>query len=165
MTSLANPALAGLQDIQTPAEIGLWPFAYGYWIALILILSCIAVTIIWYKNRRKIHAAKNAALTELTKLELQNEQFVYEVSAILKRAALSYSPRSQVAQLSGNDWYKWLNEQVSTPQDELCELLAKRFQANAFSDADKTQLRNCAERWIKSALPLKKAVKSEDATC
>ncbi|MDR8523343.1 DUF4381 domain-containing protein [Shewanella fidelis] len=165
MTTQANPALAALQDIQTPVEIGAWPLAYGYWITLALIICSLGLITYWLIKRRQTHAAKNAALAELAALELQHEQFVDQVSSILKRAALSYSPRTQVAQLSGDNWYKWLNAQVSSPQNELCELLAKRFQANPFSDAEKSKLRASAQRWIKSALPLKKAAKSEESTC
>ncbi|ABZ77227.1 conserved hypothetical protein [Shewanella halifaxensis HAW-EB4] len=154
MTNPVNPALASMQDIQTPIEIGLWPLAYGYWISLLIIILVATLLIVWFKKRRQVSAAKRAALVELAKLNMHSEQYVTEVSSILKRAAMSYCSRSQVAQLCGDDWDHWLNAQVATPQDELCRLLAMRFQPLSLSDEDKQALKHHAQNWLKGALPL-----------
>ncbi|MGS0682254.1 DUF4381 domain-containing protein [Shewanella sp. 125m-7] len=157
MTNTVNPALASMLDIQTPSEIGLWPLAFGYWIALFVILVLVTLGFIWLKQRQQIHAAKRAALSELAALNIDSEQYATDVSSLLKRAAMSYSDRSQVAQLSGNDWYQWLNAQMTTSQDELCRLLATRFQPNQLSIDDKQSLKRHAQHWLKTALPLAKA--------
>ncbi|MGS0692934.1 DUF4381 domain-containing protein [Shewanella sp. 30m-9] len=154
MTNPVNPALASMQDIQTPVEIGLWPLAYGYWLALFSILVLVMLASVWLIKRRQHRAAKRAALAELATLDIHNQQYASEISSLLKRAAISYWARSQVAQLSGDDWYQWLNAQVTNPQDELCRLLATRFQPSSLSDKDKQALKLHAQNWLKAALPL-----------
>ncbi|MCG9731215.1 DUF4381 domain-containing protein [Shewanella sp. Isolate13] len=156
MGNPVNPALASMQDIHTPAEIGLWPLAYGYWISLFVVIVVTTLFILWLSKRRKVGAAKRAALKELAMLDQNHQQFAAEVSSLLKRAAMSYGARQQVAQLTGNDWYKWLNAQVNTPQDELCKLLALRFQKAQLSDDEKQSLRRHAQSWLTTALPLSK---------
>lgn len=156
MTNPVNPALASMQDIQTPAEIGLWPLAYGYWLSLFMLIVFSTLLIVWIRKRRTASAAKRAALKELATLDQNGQQFAIEVSSILKRAAMSYAPRQQIAQLSGDDWYNWLNAQVNTPQEELCRLLALRFKKAQLSDDEKQALRTHAQNWLKLALPLSK---------
>ncbi|WP_299806460.1 DUF4381 domain-containing protein [uncultured Shewanella sp.] len=154
MNNPVNPALASMQDIQTPAEIGLWPLAYGYWFSLVIIIVVSSLLIIWIRKRRQVGAAQRVALTELAALDQNSPQFAVEVSSLLKRAAMSYTSREQVAQLSGDNWYKWLNAQVNNPQDELCQLLALRFQKAQLSEDEKVALRQHAQSWLKTALPL-----------
>ncbi|GIU38188.1 DUF4381 domain-containing protein [Shewanella schlegeliana] len=156
MSNSVNPALATMQDIQTPAEIGLWPLAYGYWISLFVAIAVITLLIIWLRKHRKAGAVKRAALKELAMLDQNHQQFAVEVSSLLKRAAISYGSREQVAQLTGSDWYKWLNAQVKAPQDELCKLLALRFQKAQLTEDEKQALRLHAQSWLKAALPLRK---------
>ena len=154
MSNPVNPVLASMQDIQTPAELGLWPLAYGYWLSLIIIIVITSLLIIWLRKRRQIGAAKRAALIELAALDQNNPQFAVEVSSLLKRAAMSYTRREHIAQLSGDDWYQWLSAQVDKPQDELCKLLALRFQKSQLSQDEKMALRQHAQSWLKTALPL-----------
>ncbi|MCL1148398.1 DUF4381 domain-containing protein [Shewanella marinintestina] len=155
MTTPGNPALASLKDIQPPTEIGTWPLAYGYWLAIFAGVALTITLIYLLKQRRNKYAVQKAALKQLDAMDLQHPQFVIEVSSLLKRAAMSTTNRQQVAKLSGNDWTLWLNAQVKTPQDELCQLLAKRFQPNSFSNEEKQRLKIAASNWLKSALPLK----------
>ncbi|GIU08425.1 MULTISPECIES: DUF4381 domain-containing protein [unclassified Shewanella] len=157
MSNPINPALASMQDIQTPAEIGVWPLAYGYWLSLVIIIIVTALLIVWIKKRRQISAAKRVALKELAAIDQNSPQFAVEVSSLLKRAAMSYTCREHVAQLSGDDWYQWLNAQVDKPQDELGKLLALRFQKAQLNQDEKMALKQHAQNWLKAALPLASA--------
>jgi hypothetical protein len=151
----ANPALATLQDIQTPAEIGLWPLAYGYWIVIFVTLLSLVAVFIYLKKRRLRSAAKRAALVELANLDPSAGQYITNVSEILKRAAMSYCDRTLVAGLSGTHWYAWLTAQVNQPPVELCELLKLGYQRTELTESQAITLKQSAEHWLKNALPLK----------
>ncbi len=153
-TPTANPALASLQDIQTPTEIGLWPIAYGYWILIaIALISSIAI-FVYLSKRRKHNAAKRAALLALAELDLQAANYITNVSAVLKRAAMSYCERDLVASLSGSAWHKWLSEQVKQPPTELCQLLSLSYQQQPLTESQAIALKQCAKLWLINALPL-----------
>ncbi|MCL1051655.1 DUF4381 domain-containing protein [Shewanella abyssi] len=152
--SPANPALASLQDIQTPLEIGIWPLAYGYWIVLLAAAISLIAGFIYLKKRRQQSAAKRAALVELANLDLNAGQYIANVSAILKRAAMSYCDRSSVAGLSGIEWHVWLNAQVDRPPVELCELLKLAYRPTPLTEAQAVTLKQSAKHWLKTALPL-----------
>ncbi len=153
-TPAANPALASLQDIQTPVEIGLWPIAYGYWILIVIAFVSSIAILVYLNKRRKHNAAKRAALVELAELDLKAANYIANVSAVLKRAAMSYCQRDLVASLSGSAWHKWLSQQVKQPPTELCELLSLSFQREPLTESQAITLKQCAEQWLKNALPL-----------
>ncbi|QQX78772.1 DUF4381 domain-containing protein [Shewanella sp. KX20019] len=152
--SPANPALASLQDIQTPVEIGLWPLAYGYWIVLFVAAASLVAGFIYLKKRRQRSAAKRAALEELANLDLNAVQYIANVSAILKRAAMSYCDRSSIAGLSSTQWHVWLTAQVDRPPVELCKLLNMAYRPTPLTDAQAVSLKQSAKHWLKTALPL-----------
>ena len=153
-TPAANPALASLQDIQTPVEIGLWPIAYGYWILIFIALMSSIAIFVYLSKRRQHSAAKRAALVELAELDLNAANYIVNVSAVLKRAAMSYCERDLVASLSGSAWHDWLNQQVKQPATELCELLSLSYQRQPLTESQAIALKQCAQLWLKNALPL-----------
>ncbi len=108
-------SLDRLHDVIAPPPVPWWPPAPGwYWLisfAFILILVLILKTIIhWQRNRYR-----REALTELARHELalrdpqQRASALAAVAELLKRAALSTFPRTQVATLTGNDWFQFLD--------------------------------------------------------
>lgn len=153
-TPAANPALASLQDIQTPVEIGLWPIAYGYWILIAIALMSSIAMFVYLSKRRKHNAAKRAAIVELAELDLKAANYIANVSAVLKRAAMSYCERDLVASLSGSAWHKWLSQQVKQPPTELCELLSLSYRREPLTESQAIALKLYAEQWLKNALPL-----------
>ncbi|WOT04031.1 DUF4381 domain-containing protein [Shewanella youngdeokensis] len=151
----ANPALASLQDIQLPIEIGNWPFAYGYWLVLLIVCIAFTAAVIGFRKRRQRCAAKRAALVELAALDGSDPLYISHVSEILKRAAMSYCDRNSVAGLSGTQWHDWLTAQVDTAPVELCKLLNMAYQPQALTPTQAALLQKSAAQWLKKALPLK----------
>lgn len=102
----SDPAsLDRLRDIVELAPVSWWPLAPGWW--MLLIVVTVGGTMLgWQAWRRWTgNAYRRAALAELgaaTKLE--------DVSILLKRTALHAFPRSEIAQLSGDAWCRWLAE-------------------------------------------------------
>ena len=153
---VANPALAALQDIQTPTAIGAWPLAYGYWIVIIIAVVILLAAFVYFNKRYKNNAAKRAALVALAELKLSAPNYITQTNEILKRAAMSYCDRDIVAGLSGSAWHAWLSAQVKRPPVELCDHLKLGYQPIKLTESQALILKQSAEHWLKSALPLTK---------
>ncbi len=112
-TTLADLSL--LRDIHVPAPISWWPIAPGWWFLLIfIIISGLVIRIAgvqFYLNRQD----RREALRELAQLEKQHQNDMNsqwcaaELSKLLKRVALVYYPRTEVAGLYGDAWISFLN--------------------------------------------------------
>ncbi|WP_133129899.1 DUF4381 domain-containing protein [Legionella yabuuchiae] len=156
MASSAPQELAQLRDIHLPESVGWWPLAPG-WYLLFFILLLVIIACIWglyrcYRNER----AKHQALRLLDEYQSQYEASQNSklasarVSELLKRVALVYFPREEVAGLTGEQWLEFLNK---TGQDidfrpvqyELLELPYGR--ENACKNLE--PLFQQAKRWIK----------------
>ncbi|RTR36815.1 DUF4381 domain-containing protein [Shewanella canadensis] len=155
MEATTNPALASLKDIQTPEVIASWPIAYGYWVTLGLIIM--AITVIFYlaKRRRLYAAPKRIVIAELKELDPNHRELSSHVNTLIKRAAMSYLPREQVAGLEGETWHRWMNTQVKQPDPQLQVLLDKRYQREGLASGEGPVLKTLAHQWLKEALPIK----------
>ena len=112
----SQAVLAKLHDIHLPAPIGWWPLAPGWYFLLLLGLILIALDI-YFIRRQYIHGqAKRQALKLLEMYEQtyrreQNSQASsMKVSELLRRVALVYFPREEVASLQGEAWLEFLNK-------------------------------------------------------
>ncbi len=152
----ANPALAQLKDIHTPQAIGPWPPAPGYWLALIVVILFIALLVYFYRNYKKRSLVKQAALRELSRLEqTDNPEFAVQVNALLKRAALSYLPRNNIAAADGELWYQFLDRTLPEEQQgKFSRLLNRRYSRQGLSEQEKQQLSELAKAWLSKSLPL-----------
>lgn len=154
---MLNPApeLAQLRDIHLPHPIEWWPLAIG-WFALIA-LACIAImSFIFFTRRHYNHNRhKQFALNLLDiyqndyKQQANSQLSSAQLSELLKRVALVYYPRKEVASLQGQAWIDFLtqtskNVDFNTIRDLL---LALPYQSP--KDRDVTPLFNAAKRWIK----------------
>ena len=146
--------LAQLHDIHLPEAIGWWPLAPG-WYVLTLLLIILLVTVIflmsrYYLNGRARRQALRLLMTYQQSYPKQaNSQLsAARVSELLKRVALVYFPREQVASLQGESWLTFLNT-TSNGLDFNCvhtELLEAPYQATI--DCDLHNLFIVARAWI-----------------
>ncbi|MFC3024120.1 DUF4381 domain-containing protein [Vibrio zhugei] len=99
-----------LLDVHLPDAPSWLPLAWGWWAAIgsiVLIILAIVLRIRW---KRKRHAPKKAALRLLDpKFGSQSPSSAME---LLRQAALCYYPRSEIAHLTGKDWYAFLDEEL-----------------------------------------------------
>jgi Domain of unknown function (DUF4381) len=104
-----------LHDIHVPSPVMMWPLAIGWWLLLIGVFLCIGL----------LYGTRNYWVTSRNKktllLALQNIQQQYEqdnnaahalnaLSILLKKSALQYYPRDQVAGLHGEVWFNFLSQ-------------------------------------------------------
>ena len=154
---MSDPAsLQNLHDIVVPAPVGWWPPAPGWYVvavvgAVVLVLLAYRAWGRWRRNRYR-----GEALRELRRLRAAGpEADLQQLSALLKRAALSAWPRSQVAALVGCDWHRFLDESAKLDcfVPEVGEVLDRLAHAPAselsLSAAQARVALDAAERWLR----------------
>jgi hypothetical protein len=113
---LKTDPLEQLKDIHLPEPISWWPLAPGWY--LLFFFTALLISLIAYKiyiNYRNALAKKQA----LRVLEHYQQGYNQEhnlpltsahISELLRRVALVYFPREQVASLHGDAWLEFLNQ-------------------------------------------------------
>lgn len=125
-----NTELQQLKDIHLPPAINMWPIAPGWIILFALLLSAIifffqrklSAWLAFYFLRNKKKKAVKFALKKLGQLKslmAKNPDDIHiaaEISTLIRRTALSYFHREEIAGLSGNEWLNFLNRSGNTDQ-------------------------------------------------
>lgn len=107
-----------LRDIHLPEPIGWWPLAMGWW--LVIAATCfILLGIGYYYWHKRYPSTLRIALTLLTKLQQRQMQqpdqnYLAELSIIIRRVALTRFPRSDVAYLHNDAWLRFLDHTGKT---------------------------------------------------
>jgi len=151
-----NPA--NLRDIHLPDAISWWPPAIGWWILLALIIAAFIFIPKLYRRLTFIPLKKVASSTFQNIVAQYNEShnaslFVIETSQFLRQTAMSYCGRKEVAQLTGENWVRALNNITEQAHfnDEIKQSLTNApYQKNINIDAE--QLIQAVENWL-SDLP------------
>jgi hypothetical protein len=106
---------ATLRDIHLPDPVGWWPPAPGWWLLAGLVLL-LGLGLWWLRRRARRKALPRAAAAELTRLQRCYEAdgdlaaLLAGVSAWLRRVALQYFPRAEIAALNGEAWLARLDQ-------------------------------------------------------
>lgn len=110
-----------LRDIHLPEPISWWPLALGWWLmlgfALLLILfGSFFIQRIFRKTLKK-EALKALSNLELSFQSSQNTtQCLSQLSALLRRIALSQKSDTQIAGLTGKAWLEFLDKPLGKPE-------------------------------------------------
>lgn len=148
-------ALAQLRDIHLPEPISWWPLAPGWYAfsCLIMFLFFMGAYFIrcYYLNGR----FKRQALQLLKSYQQQYQRegccsiSAASVSELLKRVALIYFPRSDVASLRGEAWVAFLNRTGKHTDFYAVQDTLLKAPYHPMSQYDLSLLFIIAERWIK----------------
>jgi len=115
---VSNQDLSALHDIHMPASDGWWPLAPGwYLLAACAAIACMLIGFLGYRyycnGRAKREALRTLAMYEKQyQLDDNSQLCTARISELLKRVALAYYPRTQVAGLQGDAWIGFLNTTV-----------------------------------------------------
>jgi hypothetical protein len=146
--------LAQLRDIHLPSPIGWWPLAPGWYVLALLVLITLATTAYFLTRHYIKNRAKRQALKLLDTYREQYQQERHQLSAarvseLLKRVALVYFPRSNVASLQGEAWITFLTDSSKGLDFEKvrAELLEGPYQSNLSHDLN--LLFQMAHTWIR----------------
>ncbi|MDR3504247.1 MAG: DUF4381 domain-containing protein [Legionella sp.] len=155
MANQTDP-LAQLKDIHLPDAIGWWPLAPGWYAVITLIILLIFVLAAYVYRRHRYALAKKQALLLLASYQeaYEKEQNTptssAQISELLRRVALVYYPRAEVASLHGDAWLQFLNQTSKGIDFNAVRalLLDAPFKA-ADSGIDLSPLFAHAKHWIK----------------
>ena len=149
-----------LKDIHLPDPVSWWPLAAGWWL-VVLVCILMAGGIWWWLRtnvpKRRIRKLRDLARSELTRLEAEyavsNDtcKLLQDVSILIRRMALSISPRRQVAGLCGQEWAHWL--QCHGLDERSLELLLKGPYTRVATSDVLTLTRQCRQ-WLRHIEPV-----------
>jgi cbb3-type cytochrome oxidase subunit 3 len=143
-----------LRDIHLPEAIGWWPPAIGWWILAILIPLFIALMFWLYKRitrKTAVKAAKKLLLHIKQDQQRDNSQKLKDLSALIRRVAISTNPRNECAGLTGQQWLEFLGRSVkgSSFTEGVGRLLTDAPYRNSQpTEQDISQLTSLCEDWL-----------------
>lgn len=148
-----------LRDIHLPDPISWWPPAPGWWLLLGLILLAVAAGFLFRLYQKK-QALKKQVLAEFENIchqyekEKNSTELVQSLSILLRRACISFYPRSEAASLTGEAWLGFLDDtgQDKTFSTEHGKLIASApyLSENTTLDFDTEKLIELCENWLKA---------------
>jgi hypothetical protein len=149
------PTQLPLKDIHLPESIGWFPPAIGWWLVVLLIPLIIWFLYWAYKRLTRKTAIKAAKqlLATIKNSPMDNAQKLAEISALLRRVAVSVAPRAEAASLTGTAWLAFLD---NTLKDAQFMTGTGRFLVNAPyqkympSEQEISQLISLCENWLKA---------------
>lgn len=144
-----------LKDIHLPNTTLFWPPAPGWWLLVVLLPLTIVLLRYFYRRIRRRTAVKTAALLLSGLREMRqsdSKQTLTDLSALLRRVAISTTPRSDVASLRGADWLAYLDSSLAdtafTQGVGRC-LADGHYRQAAPSELELEALFELCERWLK----------------
>ncbi len=107
-----------LKDIHLPEPVSWWPLAPGWW-GLVILIPVLAGLFFLGRTLYRRGELRREARKALQKIETQykadqdDRQLVTDLSTLLRRIALSYSPRTDVASLTDDAWLCFLDRGIA----------------------------------------------------
>jgi Domain of unknown function (DUF4381) len=144
-----------LRDIHLPDAISWWSLAVGWWITLVLIPILLWISFKVYKYLTRKTAIKTAKkiLTALKQDKTKSKaQKVMEISALIRRVAMSVDSRKKCAGLTGQEWLEYLDKPLKYngfTQGVGQHLVDVCYRKNNAENINVSELINLAECWLK----------------
>jgi hypothetical protein len=127
-----------------PHEVSWWPLAPGWFvlIGIVLLASLFLIQRLW--KRWQGNAYRRAALRELDAADNATA-----VAEILRRTALAFAPRDEIAAKTGTSWIEWL---ASRSPEEMPTIVRDQLSNSIYAAPCKepliNDLRDYARAWI-----------------
>lgn len=151
-----------LRDIHIPEAIGWWPPAIGWWLLMVLMPLLLGL-LLWLHKRLTRKTALKTARKMLKTLKndpsMDDLTKIAELSALLRRVAISIDTRAEVAGLTGQNWLRYLDGSVKgTPFSEGPGrvFLDTQYQKAAPSGLAIRDVLQLCEDWLKAQSKRKK---------
>lgn len=143
-----------LKPMQLPDAVGIWPPAPGWWLLLLLLVALAVTAACWWRRRKADPRRWCLAELDLVQNRYQQHQnaqtLLTDCNALLKQSAMTLFSRHEVAGLSGEAWFKFL--QKTGPRcdhGQLRNLMDGPYRRDVVISAD--ELIVACRQWIKSA--------------
>ena len=151
-----QPTQLPLKDIHLPDAISWWPPAIGWWM-LVILIPLLMVFFIWFYKKLTRKTAIKTAKKILAQIKQDttrdNSQKLCELSVLIRRVAISVSPRAETAGLIGREWLVFLDGSLKgSPFSEgIGQLLADApYRKMSPTELEISQLISLCEDWLKS---------------
>ena len=162
MNGATTPTLE-LRDIHLPEPVSWWPLAPGWWFVIALIVLLIIGALLFRQHQKK-QALKKTVRAEFENICAQHQrdnntlQLVQSLSVLLRRACISFYPRSEVAGLTGKDWLSFLDSSMKNSNNTLSfnsehgQLIATApyLSENSKLEIDSEKLIQLCENWLRA---------------
>lgn len=156
------PGLIGLRDIVLPESVSYAPATPAWGVVALVLFALLA----WWGGRRvrawRAEAYRRDALGELALLELglgdpaTRPDALAALAPLVKRTALSFTPRERIAGLYGDAWLRFLDEIGPSPSfvdgpGRVLEDIAfwPPERRGAISDDDARALFSAVDAWVR----------------
>jgi len=147
-----------LRDIHLPEAISWWPPAPGWWL-LPLFTAILIAGVLVYRRIRQRRLLKRTVLAELALIRQQYQQdqdsirLVQALSALMRRASISFYQRSDSAGLTGDRWLRYLDSTAERKDFEHGDgrilATAPYLPLSSRLDVDTDDLLNLCEDWLR----------------
>ncbi|MDD5271406.1 MAG: DUF4381 domain-containing protein [Methylovulum sp.] len=150
-----TPTQLQLKGLHLPEAISWWPPALGWWLVALAAAGTLALLYWLYKRLTRKTAVKTAQKLLLAirqHPDWDNAQKLQELSALLRRVAISIAPNTNVASLTGDTWLHFLDQALANSafSTGIGACLADApYRPIALSDAEMAQLFSLCEAWLK----------------
>ncbi|OEE70469.1 DUF4381 domain-containing protein [Vibrio genomosp. F6] len=153
-STTTQPPTLPLNPALLPDAPSWWPLAWGWWSLMALACFTVLLVVIYLRWRKKKLAPKKAALKIITNQALEHTPSA--AIELLRQAALSYYPRERIAMLSGEEWYAFLDSQISQPRfTPNSTVWQQALYQKPSSETQQSLIEDC-QIWIEQALPPKR---------
>ena len=167
-----NPQALTLRDIHLPEPISWWPIAPGWWIIfaslfLLIVVIFIAKRMYISKQLKRDIKAELKNIKQQFQQTQNKPQLAKALSVLLRRASMSYYPKTDIAGLTGDHWLSYLDESNANAsagnnfQSDTGKVLlsAPYLPDNTVLDFDAQTLIQLCESWLQS--PHKKFLRGQ----
>ncbi len=161
---LQDQQLEGLHDIALPEPVSWMPQTIGWYVAGAVIVGLVVWAAVGYYQRRRTNRYRRAALAELADIETTLADPAKQAAALgaipvlVKRVALSFTPRDAIASLTGDPWLRWLDASYAGTEfshgvGRLLPQMAYRPRPTDVSQDEITDLVALVRQWIQQHDP------------
>ena len=150
-----NP-LSQLHSIHTPDAVSAWPLAWGWWLLMVIVAALCVLAVVLVYRHIQFNKAKNQAIAEVSRLDVQSGNMAKQLNELLKRLCLHYGNASVVAKMSGEAWVAYLLGVVDTRiaetlRNDLSTMQEILYAPVSASSSENKQFQQAVLTWIKKA--------------
>lgn len=120
--NFGNFKLKGIQEITLPEPISYTPHTIG-WLILLIVIVIIALILSynryrhWQANRYRTFALERLAeIEQAAQVPETRVRSLIDLPVLIKQTALQAFPRDEIAQLSGQQWLRFLDRSCNTQE-------------------------------------------------